>query len=52
MTVKFDCNFTAQINNISEAISGSKEDILLGNLTSGHEELKMAGPIIERMLDR
>jgi hypothetical protein len=52
LTVKFDGNFTAQMNNISAAISGSKEDILRGNLTSGHEELKKAGPIIEKMLDR
>lgn len=52
LTVKFDGNFTAQINNISEAISRSKEDIRLGNITSGHKVLKMIGPIIEKMLDR
>jgi hypothetical protein len=52
LTVKFDKNFTGQMNNISAAISGSKEDILRGNLTSGHEELKKAGPIIEIMQDR
>ena len=52
LTVKFDGNFTAQMNNISAAISGSKEDILRGNLTYGHEVLKKAGPIIEKMLDR
>lgn len=52
LTIKFDENFTAQMNNISAAISGSKEDILRGNLTTGHEELKKAGPIIEMMQDR
>jgi hypothetical protein len=52
LTVKFDGNFTAQMSNISAAISGSKEDIRLGNLTSGHDELKTAGPNIEKMLDR
>lgn len=52
LTVKFDGNFTAQMNNISEAISRSREDILQGNLTRGGEELKKAEPFIQRMLDR
>ncbi len=52
LTVKYDANFTAQMNNISTAIAGSKEDILQGNLTSAHEELKKVGPIIEKMQDR
>jgi len=52
LTVKFDGNFTFQMNNISAAISGSKEDILQGNLTYGHETLMNAGPIIEKMRDR
>ncbi|MDD1748929.1 MAG: DUF2892 domain-containing protein [Methanothrix sp.] len=52
LTVKFDVNFTAQMNNISAAISGSKEDILLGNLTAGQRELMKAGPIIEKMQNR
>jgi hypothetical protein len=52
LTVKFDDNFTAQMNNISAAISGSKDDILHGNLTTGREELKKAKPIIEKMQNR
>jgi len=52
MTVKFDGNFTFQMNNISAAIAGSKEDLLQGNLTSAHDELKKVGPIIEKMQDR
>ena len=38
LTIKFDGNYTAQMNNISEAISGSKEDIHQGNLSRGQEE--------------
>jgi hypothetical protein len=52
LTIKFDGNFTAQMNNISEAISGSKEDIYQGNLRQGHEELKKAEPTIQKMLER
>ena len=52
LTIKFDGNYTAQMNNISEAISGSKEDIYQGNLSQGHEELKKAGPTIQKMLER
>jgi len=52
LTVKYDANFTAQMNNISEAIAGSKEEMLQGHLTSAHEELKKIGPIIEKMQDR
>ena len=52
LTIKFDGNFTAQVNNISEAISGSREDILQGNLTRGREELKKAEPAIQMMMKR
>ncbi len=52
LTVKYDGNFTAQMNNISAAIDGSKQEIILGNLSSAHEELKRIGPIIELMQDR
>jgi hypothetical protein len=52
MTVKYDGNFTAQMNNISAAIAGSKQEMLSGNLSSAHEELKKIGPIIELMQDR
>jgi ABC-type Na+ efflux pump permease subunit len=52
LTVKFDGNFTLEMNNISAAISGSKEDILQGNLTRGSEELKKAQLDIKKMQDR
>jgi hypothetical protein len=52
LTVKYDGNFTSQMNNISLAIAGSRQDILHGNLTSAHEEMKKIGPIIEKMQDR
>jgi len=52
LTIKFDVNFTREMNNISTALSGSKEDILHGNLTRGREELKRAEPDIRRMQNR
>jgi len=52
LTVKLDGNFALEMNNISAAITGSKEDLLQGNLTRGREELKKAGPTIQKMLDR
>jgi len=52
LTIKFDGNFTIELNNISAAISGSKKDILQGNLTRGLNELKTAEPDIKRMQDR
>ena len=50
-TVKLDENFTSQANEVSLAISASKEDILKGDIATGHEELKRAGPIIRMMLE-
>jgi hypothetical protein len=52
LTIKFDGNYTAQMNNISEAISSSKEEIYQGNLSLGHQELKKAEPTIQKMLER
>ncbi len=52
LTIKFDGNFTIEMNNISAAISGSREDILQGNLTRGQEELNKAGPDMQKMRDR
>ena len=50
-TVKLDENFTSQANEVSLAISASKEDVLRGDNARGHEELKRAGPIIRTMLE-
>jgi hypothetical protein len=52
LTIKLDGNFTLEMNNISTALSGSKEDILQGNLTRGREELERAEPDIRRMQNR
>ena len=52
LTIKFDGNYTAQMNNISEAISGSKDNIYQGNLSLGREELERAEPTIQKMLKR
>ncbi len=52
LTIKFDGNFAIEMNNISAAISGSKEDIQQGNLTRGLEELKKAEPDIQKMQNR
>jgi hypothetical protein len=52
LTIKFEGNFTAQMNNISEAISSSKDDIYQGNLSLGREELEKVEPTIQKMLKR
>ena len=52
LAVKFDGNFTGDMNTVSEALSGSREDILQGNLTRGQEKLKKAEPAIRNMQNR
>jgi hypothetical protein len=52
LTVKFDGNFTLEMNNISAAISGSGEDIRQGDLVRGREKLLRAGLEIRKILDR
>ena len=49
LAVKFDRNFIAELNNISETISDTKEDIHQGNLTRAHEELQKAEPLLQKM---
>ena len=49
--VKLDENFTSQANEVSLAISTSKEEILGGDNARGLDELKRAGPIIRTMID-
>ena len=50
-TVKLDENFTSQANEVSLAISTSKEDVLRGDNATALDELKRAGPIIRTMID-
>jgi hypothetical protein len=52
LTVKFDGNFTGDMNSISTAISGSGEEIRQGDLVRARERLSQAGPKMQRMLDR
>ena len=52
LTVKFDGNFTIEMNNVSDAISSSGEDIRQGDLVRGRERLMIAGPDIRRILNR
>jgi hypothetical protein len=52
LTVKFDGNFTGEMNNVSSAISGSGEDIRQGDLVQGREKLMSAGPEIRKIMDR
>jgi hypothetical protein len=49
MAVKFDGNFTDEMNNISAAIAGANESISLGNLTRGRDMLQKAGPALQEL---
>ncbi len=48
-TVRFDGNFSNDLNDISLAISGSKEDINSGNLTRGRDKLQKAWPALQKI---
>lgn len=50
--VKFDGNFTLEVNNISSAIYGSRESMNRSNLTGAHQELQKAEPIMQSLLKR
>jgi hypothetical protein len=52
LTIKYDGNFTGDMNNISTAISGSGEEIRQGDLVRARERLSQAGPEMIRILDR
>jgi hypothetical protein len=52
LTIKYDGNFTGDMNNISTAISGSGEEIRQEDLVRARERLSQAGPKMQRMLDR
>jgi hypothetical protein len=52
LTIKYDGNFTGDMNNISTAISVSGEEIRQGDLVRARERLSQAGPEMIRILDR
>jgi hypothetical protein len=49
LSVRFDGNFSNDLNVMSLAISGSKEDINSGNLTRGHDKLQKAWPALQKI---
>jgi hypothetical protein len=52
LTVKFDGNFTGEMNNVSSAISGSGEVIHQGDLVLGRKKLMRAGPELRKIMNR
>jgi hypothetical protein len=52
LVVKFDNNFTMDVQEISAAVEGSNADVSSGNLTAAHEKLGMAEPIFQGMINR
>jgi hypothetical protein len=52
LVVRFDNNFTMDVQKISAAVEGSSTDISTGNLTAAHEKLGMAEPIFQDMINR
>jgi hypothetical protein len=52
LTIKFDGNFTGEMNNVSAALSGSGEDIRQGDLVHGRKKLMKAGAEIHKIMDR
>jgi len=49
MAIKFDGNFSGEMNRISEAISSSQEGLEQGNLTGAHLKLLGAEPAIRAL---
>ncbi|HSD58649.1 MAG TPA: DUF2892 domain-containing protein [Methanotrichaceae archaeon] len=49
LVVKFDDQFTADVQNLSAIISGSREDIHKGNLKVAHDNLERAKPLLQKM---
>jgi hypothetical protein len=47
--IRFDGNFTDEMNNISATISGAKEDVYQGNLTLAQEEMQKAEHLLQKM---
>ncbi len=49
--VKFDDQFTGDLQNLSAIISGAGEDIHQGSLKTAHDKLQRAVPVFQSMLE-
>ncbi len=49
LAVKFDDQFTEDMQNLSAIISGSREDIHKGSLKAAHDNLERAKPLLQKM---
>ncbi len=52
VVVKFDGQFTGDLQNISAVISASKEDVYNGSLKAAHQNLLKAEPVFNKMQER
>lgn len=52
LVVKFDSQFTEDLQNISAVISASKEDVYNGSLKAAHQNLLKAKPAFQKMQER
>jgi hypothetical protein len=49
LAVKFDDQFTGDMQNLSAIVSGSREDIQKGSLKTAHDNLERAKPLMQKM---
>jgi hypothetical protein len=47
--VKFNNQFTGDVQNLSAIVSGSREDIQKGSLKAAHDNLERAKPLLQKM---
>ena len=52
LAVKFDDQFTGDLQNLSAIVSGSKDEIHQGNLKTAHDNLLRAEPLFQGVLAR
>ncbi len=52
LVVKFDDQFTGDLQNLSAIISGAGEDIHQGRLKTAHDNLQRAEPVFQSMRER
>ncbi len=52
LTVKFDENFSTDMEDVAVRISDNRDDVLTGNLTEAHDRLQEIDPILNKLLER